>query len=187
MNKKGFTLIELMIMVAITGILFAIGAKVYFEPTTTTPVVATSDQKQVTKATAKVTVGSDGMTTEQRNIKKRLEEDNKPGVIKHLYLISAYSGQVIFYSTVDGKVTSSSKRISNSVALQRGDRGEWNGDFVVPSMQDDGTYGSSMPYLYWWDTKGVYHQHYVTGGQIVHVSAQPIAVKSVIINMESAN
>ena len=139
----------------------------------------------VVKATAKVKTGADGLTVEQRNIKARLEEDNKPGSIKHLYLISAYSGQVIFYSTVKGKVTSGGKRLTSPVTLSKGDGGEWSADFVMPRIQDDGTYGSSMPYLFWWDTKGVYHQHYVTGGQVVHVSSQPIVVKDVIINMEA--
>jgi len=46
-----------------------------------------------------------------------------------------------------------------------------------------GTYGSSMDYLYWWDEQGRYHQHYVAGGQIVHVSSDPVAVKSVLINL----
>lgn len=64
---------------------------------------------------------------------------------KHLYIISACSGQVIFYSSVYGKVT---------------------------------TYGSSVPYIFWWDTNGIYHQHYISGGQIVHISDQPIEVKS---------
>jgi hypothetical protein len=32
---------------------------------------------------------------------------------------------------------------------------------------------------------GIYHQHFMTGGQIVHISDQPIAVKSVTINMET--
>ena len=53
-------------------------------------------------------------------------------------------------------------------------------------LQDDGTYGSSMEYLYWWNTAGVGHKHYVTGGQIVHISEQPLSVKSIIINMELA-
>ena len=53
-------------------------------------------------------------------------------------------------------------------------------------LQDDGTYGSSIPYLFWEDTKGVYHQHYVSGGQILHVSSEPLPIKSVIINMEMA-
>jgi hypothetical protein len=50
-------------------------------------------------------------------------------------------------------------------------------------LLDDGTYVSSVEYLYWFDAKGVYHQHYVTGGQIVHVSDQPLAVKSIVLNL----
>ena len=65
----------------------------------------------VKKATAHVKVGGDGNTNEQRNVLKRLEMDNQPGSIKHLYVISAMSGQTIIYSTVKGKVTSSGKRL----------------------------------------------------------------------------
>lgn len=150
----------------------------------------------VTKADAKVVVGSDGLTTEQRNIRRRLEQDNKPGAIQHLYVISAYSGQVLIYSTVQGKVTSSGKRLTPSHLSQAGVRfelplreGQHRGDmdtyeYTDEMIGDDGTYGSSEPYLYWYDTKGTYHQHYVAGGQIIHVSDQPLSVKSVIINME---
>jgi hypothetical protein len=148
----------------------------------------------ISKVTVQVPKGADGMTTEQRNIAERLKKDNEPGAIKHLYVISAYSGQVLIYSTVKGKVTSGGKRLTpTSVNGGYGSNG-WYGGFAVniggtemytnEVLQDDGTYGSSGDYLYWWDTKGVYHQHYVQGGQIVHVSSEPIAVKSVVINME---
>lgn len=144
----------------------------------------------VTKAQARVTVGADGLTVEQKNIKDRLQEDNKPGSIKHLYVISAYSGQVIIYSTVRGKVTSGGKRLTPNTVASGGDYPD-GFDIVIGGvtkntqevLQDDGTYGHSGDYLFWWDTKGVYHQHYIAGGQIVHVSNQPLAVKSVIINM----
>lgn len=141
-----------------------------------------------------VQTGPDGLTGEQRNVGDRVIEDNKPGSIKHLYVISAYSGQVIIYSTVRQKVTSSGKRLTpNIVDTNRG-----YGEFYVPGLegsnrsnvytneviQDDGTYGTSSEYLYWWDTKGVYHQHYISGGQIVHISNQPLVVKGIIINME---
>ena len=145
----------------------------------------------VRKATVQVQVNPDGLTTEQQNIRERLLEDNKPGSVKHLYVISAYSGQVIIYSTVRGKVTSGGKRLTPTRITASNDMG---GHFAVEIgsrrmvtdevLQDDGTYGSSSEYLYWWDTKGVYHQHYVSGGQIVHVSNQPLAVKGIIINME---
>ncbi|HLC98921.1 MAG TPA: hypothetical protein VJC00_02840 [Candidatus Nanoarchaeia archaeon] len=117
--------------------------------------------------------------------------DNQPGSIKHLYIISAYSGQVIIYSTVMGKVTSSGKRLTpdhvdgggNGVSYFKFDVGnsEW---YTQQVLGEDGAYGSSIEYMYWWDTKGVYHQHYVSGGQIVHISNQPLAVKNIIINME---
>jgi hypothetical protein len=146
----------------------------------------------VKKATVQVPTNSEGLTIEQQNIRERLLEDNKPGSVKHLYVISAYSGQVIIYSTVRGKVTSGGKRLTPyEVDAEYGqfhvpDLKDWNGHSVHTNeiIQDDGTYGSSAEYLYWWDTKGVYHQHYVSGGQIVHVSNQPLAVKGIIINME---
>ena len=140
----------------------------------------------------KVPIGSDGKTAEQRNVAERLIEDNKPGSIKHLYVISAYSGQVIIYSTVRGKATSGGKRLTPTTVL--GDTQGTNSYFRVniggntlgtsEVLQDDGTYGHSGDYIFWWDTKGVYHQHYNSGGQIIHISNQPLVVKSVVINME---
>lgn len=147
---------------------------------------------KITTQNVEVPVDPSGLTSEQKNVKERLLEDNQPGSVKHLYVISAYSGQVIIYSTVRGKVTSSGKRLSPYSTAGSGFHNgayNWtdrNGNSVVTTevLQDDGTYGSSVEYLYWWDTKGVYHQHYVSGGQIIHVSSQPLAVKGIIINME---
>ncbi|OHA05419.1 MAG: hypothetical protein A2934_04180 [Candidatus Sungbacteria bacterium RIFCSPLOWO2_01_FULL_47_10] len=158
--------------------------------------VDTKSSSGVQKATVQVPTGSDGLTAEQRNIGDRLVEDNKIGSVKHLYVISAYSGQVLIYSTVRGKVTSGGKRLTPTSVVV-GSQGEYkragfavnfSGTEMATSevLQDDGAYGHSMDYLYWWDTKGVYHQHYITGGQILHISNQPLAVKSIIINMEIA-
>ena len=144
----------------------------------------------------------DGLTTEQMNIKKRLEVDNTPGAIKHVYIISAFSGDVIVYSTAVGKVTSSGKRLSPySVLTANGSSGNQHSHGYTPKgtpvniggqqhltnevLQDDGTYGSSIPYLFWTDTKGVFHKHYPTGGQIIHVTDQPMVIPKVIINMET--
>ena len=138
----------------------------------------------VAKASAKVKVGADGLTVEQRNVKERLKRDNDIGALKHLYVISAYSGDVLIYSTVKGKVTSSGKRLTNTKKLERGDGGQYTRHFVMPTIQDDGTYGSSAPYVYWFDSRGVYHQHYIMGGQIFHVSDKLLRVKKPIINME---
>jgi len=127
-------------------------------------------------------------------VRDRLVEDNKPGSIKHLYVISAYSGQVLVYSTVRGKITSGGKRLTPiSVSSSSSSSGNFlikfpdgGSAYTNEVLQDDGTYGSSVEYLYWWDTRGIFHQHYVSGGQIVHIASQPLAVKGVIINMEIA-
>jgi hypothetical protein len=150
----------------------------------------------VAKATLQVPVGTDGLTVEQRNVRDRVTADNKPGSIKHLYIISAYSGQVLIYSTVRGKVTSSGKRLNPRTVVggHYGDSSNYYGipvniggvGFVTTEvLEDDGTYGDSVPYVYWFDSKGAYHQQYIEGGMIVHVSDQPVAVKSIVLNMEA--
>lgn len=144
----------------------------------------------VHKASVKVATGTDGLTAEQRNIAERLKEDNKPGAIKHLYVISPFSGQTILYSTVKGKVTSGGKRLSpTTVAVASGQYHatygyDFQGKETGEVLQDDGTYGSSGEYLYWWDIRGAYHQLYLTGGPIIVISDQPLPIKSVTINIE---
>lgn len=152
----------------------------------------------VKQAKVEVEVGANGLTVEQTNIGERLHNDNLPGAIKHLYIISPYSGQVLIYSTVKGKVTSSGKRLTPTSVFAGGVRKSdmTYEEYGLPVniggaqqltsevLQDDGTYGTSDPYLYWTDQRGVFHQQYLTGGQIIHVSDQPLAIKSVTINME---
>ena len=151
----------------------------------------------VSQTSVKVPVGTDGLSTEQRNVRDRLVEDNKPGSIKHFYVISPMSGDVLMYSTVKGKVTSSGKRLApRTVAASDGSMvgSEHHGvpvkigNFTLRTsevIQDDGTYGSSVPYIYWWDVKGIYHQHFFTGGQIIHVASKPVNVGKVVLNLES--
>jgi hypothetical protein len=148
----------------------------------------------VTKAVATVQTDANGYTAEQRNLMEKYKRDNTPGAIKHLYVISAYSGQVLIYSTVQGKVTSGTKRLTPSTisATQA-----WGNPFKVKIgdssyyteevLGDDGAYGNSGDYIFWFDTRGIMHQHYMSGGQILHISDQPLAVKSIVINMELEN
>jgi hypothetical protein len=144
----------------------------------------------VTKATARVATGSDGLTTEQRNVKARVEEDNKLGAIKHLYVVSPMTGDVLLYSTVKGKVTSGGKRLSPT-SIVVGSSGEWQRDgypfgrsVTSEVLQDDGTYGSSNPYIFWWDIRGVYHQHFI-GSAELHVSSEPLNFPKVVLNLEA--
>lgn len=71
----------------------------------------------VEKATATVQTDMSGHTIEQNNVLARYKLDNAVGSIKHLYVISAYSGQVLIYSTVKGKVTSSGKRLTPTTVV----------------------------------------------------------------------
>jgi hypothetical protein len=138
----------------------------------------------VKKAHAKVETGSDGLTNEQRNIKKRVESDNTPGSILHLYGVSPFTGDVVFYSTVDGKVTSSSKRLTSPSRLLNGDRGGTYGDFVMPNIGDDGAYGGSIPYLYWWDVQGNYQQVYPNGLTII-IKDKPMRTNKTILQFDN--
>ncbi len=138
----------------------------------------------IKKTSVKIKTGSDGLSVEQRNVKNRIERDNDIGSYKHLYVISAYSGDVLIYSTVKGKVTSSGKRLTNTYKQYIGKGGGYVKTDVMPAIQDDGTYGSSVNYIYWFDSKDVYHQHYISGGQILHISDAPLSVGKIIINME---
>lgn len=143
---------------------------------------------------------STGLTTEQTIVRNRLLADNRPGALKHLYVIAPKSGRVLFYSTVRGKVTSGSKRISPGTTWGFYKCGQDNKDTCFDGFRvraggeeirtkevlgDDGTYGSSAPYIYWWDAKGGYHQHFLTEGQIIQISDQPLNVRSVVINAET--
>lgn len=149
----------------------------------------------VSSTQAKVEIGSDGLTAEQRNIKGRLKQDNSPGAIKHLYVFSAVSGQCLLYSTVREKVTSSGKRLSPSsvIASDRQDIGGYGLGVNIGGslqrttevLQDDGTYGSSIEYLYWFDVSGNYRQFYPSAGAIVVVSTTPLSVKSVVVPIEA--
>lgn len=154
----------------------------------------TENNSGVKKAVVQVQTDGSGNTVEQKQISKRVLNDNKPGAIKHLYVISPYSGQVILYSTVDGKVTSSGKRLQPKTVNGNGMNNNGYDNYIEIGgrtfttnevIQDDGTFGDSDPYIFWFDVRGVYHQHFMTGGQIIHVADQPLNVKSVIINIEA--
>lgn len=161
--------------------------------------IAPTSSSGVEKATVKVQTDLQGHTTEQNNIMERYKRDNTPGAVKYLYLISPFTGSVILSSTVQGKVTSSGKRLTptsineewngvetNTDALHwGGDPVQVNGRTVLTNelIQDDGTYGSSIEYLYWIDVRGVYHQEYAHGLD-VHISDQPIHFKGVSLDLD---
>ena len=141
----------------------------------------------VKKATTIVKTNPDGQTVEQQNIIERLKRDNDIGSVKHLYVISSYTGDVLQYSTVKGKVTSGGKRLSPKTVS--GGRGGLAGidynivniggvNYITDEVLDDGgAYGDSGNYLFWFDTQGNYHQYYPSGGTYLEICDKPLRVK----------
>ena len=141
----------------------------------------------VKKATTTVKTNLNGQTVEQQNIIERLKRDNDIGSVKHLYVISSYTGDVLQYSTVKGKVTSGGKRLSpktvsgNSGGLAGVDYNSVNiggTNYITDEVLDDGgAYGDSGNYLFWFDTQGNYHQYYPSGGTYLEICDKPLRVK----------
>lgn len=140
----------------------------------------------VAKATTAVQTDANGRTIEQENIIERLKRDNQPGSIKHLYIISSYTGVVLQYSTVRGKVTSGNKRLSpktvNGDGLNRSTNNNWvaigNNSYTTDEVLDDGgAYGESGNYMFWFDAAGNYHQYYPAGGTYVSICDKPQRIK----------
>lgn len=140
----------------------------------------------VKKASIKLKTDVSGNTVEQKNIAKRYIRDNEIGEIKHLYIISSYTGDVLEYSTVFGKVTSGNKRLSpktvNGDGYNHCTNSNWvqidNKSYTTNEVLDDGgAYGESDNYLYWFDAQDNYHQYYPSGGTYLHISDRPLKVR----------
>lgn len=149
----------------------------------------------VSKASVIIPTGSDGLTIEQRNVRSRLELDNKLGATKHLYIINP-QGKCLFYDTVRGKVTSSGKRLTPS-SVMNGDRtmgvqdgvhvGIGGSKYITSEvLQDDGSYGSSSEYIYWWNTGGNYRQFQVGGMNSVLITEVPVRFTEVEVDLSVA-
>jgi hypothetical protein len=159
------------------------------------PVQQAESDSGVTKASVKVKTDVNGHSVEQSNYIERVTRDNDLGSLKHLYVISSYSGDVMEYSTVKGKVTSGGKRLSptsvNSTAGMNSSFANTNSvtingrDYYTDEVMDEyGMYGSSMPYVYWFDAQGNYHQYFPSGGTYLHISDRPLRVRKSNLSVE---
>jgi hypothetical protein len=148
-----------------------------------TDVQTAKSDSGVSKATVKVQTNADGLSTEQTNYIARVTRDNDLGAVKHLYIVSSYTGDVLEYYTVKDKVISGGKRLSPTTVLGN-DYGNsqlqsnWvtiNGvNRITDEVMDEyGMYGNSGNYLYWLDAQDNYHQYYLSGGTYLHISDKP--------------
>ena len=117
-------------------------------------------QKNVQSKKAQEAADSISFTenAEIENIKRRLEITSSPGSLGFIILLND-AGQPIIYEGVRGKVTSGGKRLTKPFSVNAGwDCGEWSCDKELPSPSDEGTWGSSSPYIFYWNTNGEYRQ-----------------------------
>lgn len=92
------------------------------------------------------------------NIKKRLELTSNPGLTGFILLMNE-AGQPIMYTGVKGKITSGGKRLTNPQRKWRmKGGGGYKTDRVAVAPSDEGTWGHSNPYIYFWTATGQYVQ-----------------------------
>lgn len=112
------------------------------------------------------------------NIKKRLELTADPGMLGYIVLMNE-AGQPIIYEGVKGKVTSGGKRLTAPEELKRLDAGQTWAWEVVKAPSDEGTHGSSSPYIFYWNTDGTYRQwsgHYLYSDKPIRLRVEPLVI-----------
>jgi len=115
------------------------------------------------------------------NIRKRLELTSNPGQIGFILLLNE-AGQPTMYASVKGKVTSGSKRLTSPDTFKQVDCSEYNCDARVDAPSDEGTYGSSDPYVYFWTTEDQYIQttsKYIYSDKPIRTSIKPLVISGV--------
>lgn len=91
------------------------------------------------------------------NIKARLELTANPGLLGFIMLLNEM-GQPVLYEGVKGKVTSGAKRLTRPYEWQNRNCGQYGCDKDVAGPSDEGTYGTSGEYVFYWNVAGQYRQ-----------------------------
>lgn len=107
---------------------------------------------------------------EIQNIERRLKETASPGKIGFVLLLNE-AGQPIYYTGVVGKITSGGKRLTPMMSVYDG--------VTQPAPSDEGTFGSSGEYIYFWTTGGQYIQwngKYLYSDKPFRLKIEPLAV-----------
>lgn len=121
--------------------------------------------------------------TEIENLQRRLRLTGEPGKVGFITLLND-AGQPILYTDVKGKVSSGSKRLTKTWQALTCDRGQYTGDCIVAAPGDEGTYGSSAPYIYFWDTRDKYHQW--SGDYLYTDQPQRLRIEPLVVNFAPA-
>lgn len=132
--------------------------------------------------TAKAKAAADSIVFEKNaeidNIQKRLRLTSNPGQIGFVLLLNQ-AGQPIMYTSVKGKITSGGKRLTAPEVEYHVDHGEYRGTDLGPGPSDEGTYGSSGEYVYFWTVDGQYVQWnggYLYSDKPFRTNIQPLVI-----------
>lgn len=93
------------------------------------------------------------------NIKRRLELTSNPGQIGFILLLNEM-GKPVMYASVKGKITSGGKRLTSPQEVRCLEVADGVGcsQEMIEAPSDEGTYGSSNPYIFFWTTNDQYFQ-----------------------------
>lgn len=110
------------------------------------------------------------------NIKKRLELTSSPALVGYVLLMNEM-GQPVMYSGVKGKITSGGKRLTEPDRYAPlGQNG-----FMRAGPSDEGTYGSSGEYIFFWNPQGQYIQwngKYLYSDKPFRVKIEPLVISN---------
>ncbi len=123
------------------------------------PSPPTAKDIQVQKAREAANSVKFDQNAEIENIQRRLELTSNPGQIGFVLLLNEM-GKPVMYTSVKGKITSGGKRLTSPQEMRCLDVAGQAGCSVQPveAPSDEGTYGSSNPYIFFWTTDGQYIQ-----------------------------
>jgi hypothetical protein len=94
-----------------------------------------------------------GDTLEKKNLEEKRRREENPNAIRYVYLMSF--GKVLGYYTAKGKISSSgSQKAPEQDIVWTCKNSHGCSPVVVDSKQDDGTYGSSDPGIFFFTTEG---------------------------------
>lgn len=141
----------------------------------------TNKQVQAQKAEAAAQSIQFNANAEIDNIKQRLELTSDPGLVGFVVLLNEM-GQPVMYTGVKGKITSGSKRLTrlDEFACDSGS-GVVNCEFR-PAPSDEGTFGSSNPYIFFWTPEGQYIQwsgQYLYSDKPFRLASAPLVISQV--------